>query len=239
MPRFLNILPLIAALMFGAAVTAQETATTETETTAQAAPEAAPEAEAAEAEPTADAEPAAEDAAPATDAEPATEEDAAGVDGLDMGQEVVEDPTYIKETYGDWQLKCFRSEGQDDLCQMYQLLREEAGNPVAEFSLFKLPDGAQATAGATIVVPLGTLLNRELKMSIDGGNAKSFAYSFCSAVGCFARIGLTGGDIDAFKRGANATLQIVPAQAPDQKVNIKVSLSGFTAAFDNVSTVQN
>lgn len=219
MPRFLNVLPLIAALLFGAAAYAQETATTDTEEPAQAEPEA-----------TSEAEPATETEAEAQDGT---------VDGLDMGQEVVEDPTYIKETYGDWQLKCFRSDGQDDLCQMYQLLREDAGNPVAEFSLFKLPDGAQAAAGATIVVPLGTLLTQELRMSIDGGQAKSFAYSFCSAVGCFARIGLTAGDIDAFKRGANASIQIVPAQAPDQRVNINVSLSGFTAAYDNVSTVQN
>ncbi len=217
MPRFLNVLPLIAALLFGGAAYAQETATTDTEEPAQAEPEA-----------TSEAEPAAE-----AEAQDNT------VDGLDMGQEVVEDPTYIKETYGDWQLKCFRSDGQEDLCQMYQLLREDAGNPVAEFSLFKLPDGAQAAAGATIVVPLGTLLTQELRMAIDGGQAKSFAYSFCSAVGCFARIGLTAGDVDALKRGANASIQIVPAQAPDQRVNIKVSLSGFTAAYDNVSTVQN
>ena len=98
-------------------------------------------------------------------------------------RDVAEDPTYIKETYGDWQLKCFRSEGQEDLCQMYQLLKEDAGNPVAEFSIFKLPENGQAEAGATIVVPLGTLLTKELLISVDGGKAKSFAYSFCSMVG--------------------------------------------------------
>lgn len=218
MPRLLNALPLIAALSLGAALHAQETATTE------------PEAEAETTGQTETSEAAESDAAPESSSE---------AEELDMGQEVVEDPTYIKETYGDWQLKCFRSEGQEDLCQMYQLLTEDAGNPVAEFSIFKLPENGQAEAGATIVVPLGTLLTKELLMSVDGGKAKSFAYSFCSMVGCFARIGLTGSDLDAFKRGANANLQIVPAQAPDQKVDIKVSLSGFTAAYDNVSTVRN
>ena len=214
MPRYLTTLPFIAALSLGAALHAQEAETTEAET---AAPEAA------EAEPT-----------PQPDAdEPSIASE------LDMGKEVDDDPTYIKETYGDWQLKCFRSGGEDDLCQMYQLLREDAGNPVAEFSLFKLPENNQAVAGATIVVPLGTLLTEELRMSVDGGPAKSFAYAFCSVVGCFARIGLAEPDVEALKRGAEANLEIVPAQAPDQKVNIKVSLSGFTAAFDNVSTIQN
>ncbi|MCR9114849.1 MAG: invasion associated locus B family protein, partial [Rhodobacteraceae bacterium] len=83
--------------------------------------------------------------------------DIGGAESLDMGQEV-EDPSYIKEQYGDWQLQCFRSEAGEDPCQMYQLLREDGGNPVAEFSLFKLPDNSQAAAGATVAVPLGTLL---------------------------------------------------------------------------------
>lgn len=161
--------------------------------------------------------------------------------GLDMGREVQagEPNAYIKATYDDWQLKCFRTETAEDLCQMYQLLTEAEGNPVAEVSIYRLAEGSPAAAGATVVVPLGTLLTEELKLSVDGGRAKSFAFSFCTAVGCFSRIGLTAADIDAFKRGVKATLRIVPAQAPDQTVNIDASLRGFTAAFENASVLQN
>ena len=81
--------------------------------------------------------------------------------------------------------------------------------------------------------------DEELKIRVDGGKAKSYAYRFCSLVGCYAQIGLTQADVDAFKRGAGATLTIVPAQAPDQKVDIKASLSGFTAAFENTSVLRN
>ncbi len=164
--------------------------------------------------------------------------DIGGAESLDMGQEV-EDPSYIKEQYGDWQLQCFRSEAGEDPCQMYQLLREDGGNPVAEFSLFKLPDNSQAAAGATVAVPLGTLLPEGLKIAVDGGTAKGYNYSFCSMTGCFARIGLTEADVNAFKAGAAATMTIVPAQAPDQTVVIKVSLDGFTAAFNEVSIAPN
>ncbi len=169
----------------------------------------------------------------------AAQEQADTTPGLDMGQEVQEDPSYIKETYGDWQLQCFRSEAEEDPCQMYQLLREEAGNPVAEFSLFKLPGDSEAVAGATIVVPLGTLLPQGLKIAVDDGRAKAYTYSFCSMVGCFARIGLTQGDIDAFKAGAEAVLTIIPAQAPNERVIIKASLDGFTKAYENVSVAPN
>lgn len=218
MPKLLNALPLIAVLILGTALHAQEATTSEAETATQTESTGTDQA--------------------ATEGDTGSE-NATGAEDLDMGQEVVEDPTYVKETYGDWQLKCFRSEGQEDLCQMYQLLTEEAGNPVAEISIFKLPENGQAEAGATIVVPLGTLLTKELLLSVDGGKARSFSYSFCSVVGCFARIGLTSADLETFKRGANAILQIVPAQAPDQKVNINASLKGFTAAYENVSTIRN
>lgn len=159
--------------------------------------------------------------------------------GLDLGQAVQEDPSYIKETYDDWQLQCFRSNGEEDPCQMYQLLREDAGNPVAEFSIFKLPGDSAAVAGATIVVPLGTLLTAGLQIYVDDGPAKAYTYSFCSMVGCFARIGFTQDDIDAFKSGEAAYLVIAPAQAPDQTVLITASLKGFTKAFENVTISPN
>lgn len=208
-------MPLVAFLGLGTALHAQDDAATG----AQTAPE----------EP---ATTAAEDSTTQTDTTEAE-------NTLDMGRQPRQDPTYIKEDYGDWQLKCFRTEAGEDPCQMYQLLTEEGGNPVAEFSLFRLPAGSKAVAGATIVVPLGTLLTEELRISVDGGPAKSYTYSFCSMVGCFARIGLTQDDINAFKAGVAANLQLVPAQAPDQTLNIEASLNGFTAAFDNVSVVEN
>src|SRR6056297_31655 len=219
MPRLLQIIPLIALLGVGTSVAAQDTATSdggEAAKTTQLAPE--------------------------TEQAPAPEtvgQEAQPEEQLDLGRTAQQDQNYIKDEYGDWQLRCFRSGAEEDPCQMYQLLTEEGGNPIAEFSLFRLPEGAQAVAGATIVVPLGTLLSEELKLSVDGGRAKTYAFSFCTMVGCYARIGFTQAEIDAFKAGANANLQIVPAQAPDQVVDINASLSGFTAAFDNVSIVEN
>lgn len=225
MPNLIRSLPLIALLGLGTSVLAQDTSTEEA---ADSEPAATTEQDATTDATTQEGQ--------ASDADTAQTDPASG---LDLGREVEEDPSYIKETYGDWQLQCFRSETGEDPCQMYQLLREDAGNPVAEFSLFKLPGNSQAVAGATIVVPLGTLLTEGLKIRVDGSATKNYNYSFCSLGGCFARIGFTQADIDAFKAGANATLIIVPAQAPDQRVEIKTSLTGFTAAFNEASVITN
>ena len=161
------------------------------------------------------------------------------VSTLDTGREVDDDGAYVKETHGDWSLRCFPNEESEDMCQLYQLLTEEEGNPVAEFSLYRIDGTSNIEAGATVAVPLGTLLTEEMKISVDDGKAKSYSFSYCTMGGCFARIGLTGADVEAMKRGATATIEIVPAQAPEQTVRIDASLSGFTAGYDETSTLSN
>lgn len=144
---------------------------------------------------------------------------------------------YTSEVIGDWEMRCIRTEAEEDPCQMYQLMDDGEGAPVAEFSLFRLPEGGRAVAGATVVVPLETSLTNQLSISVDGGEARRYPFAFCAALGCYARVGLTAADVTAFKAGAVATITIVPAAAPDQKVNLEMSLSGFTASFDKVSVI--
>lgn len=161
-----------------------------------------------------------------------------GAAGLSMGTTDGDGPqigeTYVPEVHGDWQLRCVKSDGEKDPCQLYQLLRDEEGNSVAEFSLFNLPEGQQAVAGATVITPLETLLTAELRISVDGGQARRYPYSFCSQVGCFARIGFTAAEIDMFKAGVAGQVTIVPAAAPTETVPLAVSLVGFTAGWNAV-----
>ncbi|MEM8537272.1 MAG: invasion associated locus B family protein, partial [Pseudomonadota bacterium] len=141
---------------------------------------------------------------------------------------------YIREEFGDWALRCIRAEdGQPDPCNLYQLLLNDEGVAVAEFTLFPLPEGGRAAAGANIVVPLETLLTQQLTLAVDGANARRYPFTFCNRGGCVARIGLTADEVEEFKRGATATVRLVPAAAPTEEVVLDVSLSGFTAGFDS------
>ena len=224
MSEYFKTLMIGAAL--GAFVATGAIAQTATETPAEPAP-------AAEA-PAADA-PAAE--APAADA--AAETDANRTDGLSTGSDVVEvGSTYKVSDHGDWELRCIKAEeGQEDVCQMYQLLMDGEGTAVAEVSLFRLPEGGEAKAGATIVVPLETSLPQQLTIDVDGNAARRYPYSFCNSVGCYARIGLTADDVARFKNGNAANVTIIPAFQQDQVVALKLSLTGFTAAHRLVSVI--
>ena len=165
---------------------------------------------------------------------PAAEEPQAGAD-LDLGQPAgpaVGQP-YILEEFGDWAMRCVRApEGESDPCNMYQLLSDDQGNAIAEFNFFRLPEGANAAAGATVVVPLETLLTQQLTIAVDGQNARSYPFRFCNAGGCVARLGFTADEVEQFKRGASATVRLVHAANPGQEILLDLSLNGFTAGYE-------
>lgn len=182
--------------------------------------------------------------APATteeEATPNTGEATAIEDQLSLGENADGTPEvgkpYTKEVVGAWEMRCIKDEEGNEPCQMYQLLDDGQGAPVAEFSLFRLPEGGKAAAGATIVVPLETALPQQLTIAVDDGKARRYPYAFCNPVGCYVRLGLTPADVAAFKRGKEATITIVPALAPDQQVKLNLSLDGFTASFDKASVI--
>jgi invasion protein IalB len=184
--------------------------------------------------------------AQSTDTEtPATDADTSAPkieDQLSLGEEASGPQvgeTYIAETIGDWDLRCIKTEEGDDPCQMYQLMSDDAGTPVAEISIFRLPEGGRAVAGATIIVPLETSLPQQLTMQVDSGDARRYPFSFCNPIGCLSRVGLVADEVAAFRKGNAATLTIVPALAPDQKVQLKLSLKGFTDTYGKTTIAQN
>lgn len=221
MPRHLITLPAALVLALSMPLMAQDTTPAEPEAETEIQPAVEPE-----------TEPTGQTAAPETNQADILLSIGENVDGTPaLGQ------PYTAEVIGAWEMRCIKTEDETDPCQMYQLLDDGKGVPVAEFSMFRLPEGGQAIAGATVIVPLETALTHQLTISVDGAKGKRYPFSFCNSVGCYARIGLTQEDIDLFKGGNVATLTIVPALAPEQTVQLKLSLKGFTASFEKVSVI--
>lgn len=220
MPTTLKTISVLALLAMAAPLAAQEAPAEEPAEAPAQDPAAAPETPAEGEAPAAEAVP-----APGGDislGEPA----AAATGEPEVGQ------PYIREEFGAWGLRCLRTEDGDDPCQLYQLLLDAEGNAVAEISLFPLPEGREAVAGATIVAPLETLLTENLTLSVDGADQRQYPFNFCNRAGCVARVGFTAAEVDQFRAGSTAQLSIVPAAAPDQRVTLDVSLSGFTAGYE-------
>lgn len=174
-------------------------------------------------------------AAPAADTTLSMGAPADAVPALKTQAEAGVGELYSAGIHGDWDLRCVKTEDGSDPCRLYQLLRNADGTPTAEISLFNLPEGQPAVAGAAILVPLDTLLSANLTFAVDANREMVYPYSVCGVDGCIARVGFSADQLTQMKAGAVATLTLVPAGAPDQRISVAISLKGFTAAFDAVT----
>ena len=175
---------------------------------------------------------------------PVVAADATTDEGLSMGVEVAgaEPGTpYTVANFEAWEQRCVKNEAGIATCQLYMLLKDSAGAATAEFSMFGLPADIEspAAAGATFIAPLETLLTAGMSLQIDGSEAKAYPFTVCTEIGCIARLGFTAEEVDALKNGAEATITVVPYIAPDQRVELKLSLAGITAGLAAVDAANH
>lgn len=150
---------------------------------------------------------------------------------------------YVADIFRDWQVRCIRAE-QDatpDRCEMFQLLEEENGNPVAEFRIAAaLVDDGETVANATILTPLDTLLSPGLQVRVDDAEPAVVPFAFCRPIGCFVQLSLTAENISQFENGADTQVVLFAlvrdeiGQMGGSPVPTSASLRGFTAAFASV-----
>lgn len=190
--------------------------------------------------PEAATEPATDDATPVEDAagEDEATDDQAAEAAPGAEQEAEGEPRvgsyYVRATHSDWTVRCIRTEEGPDPCELYQLMQDEEDNAVAEMTLIPLRNGNVA-AGATLIAPLETDLIQGLGFGVDNAEPRGYPFSFCAPVGCVSRMGFTADELNGLKRGNKAVVTLLPFGAnPEQPVRLDLSLSGFTAAFNEV-----
>ena len=157
--------------------------------------------------------------------------------GLSLGKplETIREPgeIYLAGNKGDWNVRCIAGKpGEIDKCEIQQLLFLNENSPIADISIFKLPEGERAVAAANVMVPLETLLTKKFRFAFSEGLVKEFPYSFCNQNGCLVRMGLLQEDIEAMKKGSSSELSITHIANPKASINLSLSLKGFTAAFE-------
>ena len=146
---------------------------------------------------------------------------------------------YIADRIGDWSLQCVRGQDGIEICEMTQLLLNKQQQPMSEISLFRLTNDQGIVAGANIVVPLETLLTSPLTIAFDEETLKQYPFSFCNAIGCIVRVGLTENEVNILKKGAQANISVVHISQPNRPISFDMSLKGFTAAFERISMLEN
>ena len=140
---------------------------------------------------------------------------------------------YLAGNKGDWNVRCVTGNpGEKDKCEIQQLIFLNEDTPIADISIFKLPEGEIAIAAANVMVPLETLLTKKFRFAFSKETVKEYPYSFCNQNGCLVRMGLLEEDVEALKKGKSAELAITHISSPDTSIELNLLLNGFTAAFD-------
>lgn len=135
----------------------------------------------------------------------------------------------VRETHGDWRVIC--ADAGNNACVMEQTVTDGSGNPLMNVQIEKIGQG-QVVGAMILRAPLGTFLPRGVTMQIDSGEPLAQPFEVCSQVGCITRLAMSEEGASRMKRGAAATVTIYAFANPDQAVAGRLSLSGFTKAFN-------
>lgn len=142
-----------------------------------------------------------------------------------------------RETVGDWTVVCAKSGSP---CVMEQIGKTAAGETAISFQIERLAqpatvEGKRVEAVANFLTPLGSLLQAGLRVQVDSGAAKGFAFVLCQPNGCIVQAPVDDETLASLRRGARTKLTFsVVAEGRPKPIEASVSLSGFTRAFDSL-----
>ncbi len=119
--------------------------------------------------------------------------------------------------------------GETDICNVKYDVITNTGQLVTGVNLLQ-SKGKTKRRIFQVAVPSGRYIPEGIKVQIDNGNTNTLPYSLCLPDRCLAEIQLSEGLVNALKAGGELTLTSTNFRAA--KNPVKVSLKGFTAAFD-------
>lgn len=134
--------------------------------------------------------------------------------------------------FKDWTMVCEKLPKLDkEICGILQTVTNE-NRQILQVSIGYLPNSKTPRVILTLAMPLGVFL--EPGLEFKGGNAKPVHLPFkvCHTNACVATIILDKDIIKNMKAGTKGSVKF--AASKDQVIEIPISLSGFTAAFNSL-----
>jgi invasion protein IalB len=134
-----------------------------------------------------------------------------------------------------WFKACTKQEDVD-ICNVQNIIMAETGQMITGISLIELK-GKVNRRVFQVSVPSGRMVPPGIGLQIDGGKTQKLDYVICFPDRCVAEAQLSDQLVASFKKGSELTLTSVNFQ--NQPNPIKVSLQGFTGAYDGPALQQS
>ncbi|WP_440997487.1 invasion associated locus B family protein [Arhodomonas sp. SL1] len=156
-----------------------------------------------------------------------------GQDGMATPQRQV-DPEDV-ERFDDWGVRCGLGEqGPRGGCEMFQGVTRSDNDELVMRVAVAYPPREQIDAPVAVFqLPLGIHLPSGVQMQVDDNEPVRFPVQVCFQAGCRADIPLEDELLNQMKRGTEATVTI---RGPRGEIELPLSMMGFTAALDRISS---
>ena len=147
------------------------------------------------------------------------------------------DVQMTERQFQDWMVRCGRPPGQEaEVCEMQQQQIDKEDRTVMAVAVGQVP--GTSDVGLLILLPLGILLPAGVTMQIDGGAEIPLQVERCERQGCRIERLIEPDLLNRLKGGTKATVffEAIDPQGKRQRLGVPISLLGFTAALNEVTS---
>lgn len=127
-----------------------------------------------------------------------------------------------------WYKECSK-QADNDICVVQNIITAQSGQLITAVGLVDV-SGKVNQKLLQVTVPIARFIPPGVSLQIDGGKQTKIPYAVCLPDKCIAQIPMTDAVVASFKKGGEAVFTSVNAQRAANP--IRISLSGFTQAFD-------
>jgi invasion protein IalB len=138
--------------------------------------------------------------------------------------------------FQDWMVRCGRATAEGpEVCEMQQQATDDDGRPIMAVAVGTVP--GTSDLGLLIMLPLGILLPAGVALQVDGGAEVPLEVQRCERQGCRIERLIEPELLNRLKAGraAKVFFGALDPQGQVQRVNVPVSLLGFTAALSQLT----
>lgn len=148
-----------------------------------------------------------------------------------IAQQQPNSPEFSTEQFEDWEVRC-PTNAQPVICEMTQLVNSPQSSQPIMRVIMAYPQEID-TAAMIFLLPLGVRLAPGLQLVIDNGEPINFPYQVCQQQGCRADLPISETLRQKMRSGSTATVSVIGPRG--NRLDLPVSLQGFTAADDRIS----
>lgn len=144
-------------------------------------------------------------------------------------QEKTEEEAAKKPANNPWIKICeVNKQTKKEVCALSISVLSPENKPIAQVRVIEQKGAAQKLL--SIIMPPGLLIQPGMRIQIDKSNIGTAKFQVCTPQACIAEASLGGKFIGSLKRGSD--MNIVGIDQARKQAGFKVTLSGFTAAYD-------